>query len=559
MGTSRPHRIWFFKTNCLALGLLAVGVFAADLSIARAQTPEPIAAAPSPRRAGEPRKLAPTASEVSRVQRLPPVESPIKTVRFVEPAQQVDPRVTRAVDRQPVKPAAMRQKLDVVAEKADEPAGFPIDLPTALRLADAENLQVAFAREQVVQAMARVDAADVLWLPSLRGGVSYNRHDGSIQAVAGDQFNTSRGAFYAGAGAGAFGAASPAVPGLYANFHLVDALFQPLAARQFAGSRNRAASAVTNDTLLQVTLAYFELLRAGQEIAIARAVRSDARQLVEVTAAYADTGSGLRSDANRAKAELALRTNEVQRALEAQRVASARLAQLLRLDPTVTLDPTEPAVVAVDVVALDVPLKELVAEGLSQRPELAEHRLLVAEAVQRLRRERLAVLVPSIVMGASYGGMGAGINGNLAPTAGRLDVDAVAYWEMRNLGFGEAAARRGAQSSLCATQIRQMAMLDQVAREIVEAHAQVQSRKGQMATARTGIEAALASQQQNLERIEQAKGLPIEVLQSIQALAQARREYLRTLIDYNAAQFTLYRALGWPAKMPDEPAVPAVQ
>ncbi len=561
MGKSRPHRIWLFKTNCLALGLLAVGVFAAERSVVRAQTPEPIAVAPSPRRAGEPRKLAPAVDEAVRVQRLPPVEPPIKTVRFVEPVQQTERRVTQAVDRQvdrkPVKPAAMRRKVDIADERADEPAGFPIDLPTALRLADAENLQVAFAREQVVQAMARVDAADALWLPSLRGGVSYNRHDGSIQAVAGDQFNTSRGALYAGAGAGGFGAASPPIPGLYANFHLVDALFQPLAARQFAGSRNRAASAVTNDTLLQVTLAYFELLRAGQEVAIARSVRSDARQLVEVTAAYADTGSGLRSDANRAKAELALRTNEVQRALEGRRVASARLAQLLRLDPTVTLDPTEPAVAAIDVVELDVPLKELVAEGLSQRPELAEHRLLVAEAVQRLRRERLAVLVPSIVMGASYGGMGAGINGNLAPTAGRLDVDAVAYWEMRNLGFGEAAARRGAQSALCATQIRQMAVLDQVAREIVEAHAQIQSRKGQMATARLGIEAALASQQQNLERIQQAKGLPIEVLQSIQALAQARREYLRTLIDYNAAQFTLYRALGWPAKMPDEPAVPA--
>jgi outer membrane protein TolC len=93
-------------------------------------------------------------------------------------------------------------------------------------------------------------------------------------------------------------------------------------------------------------------------------------------------------------------------------------------------------------------------------------------------------------------------------------------------------------------------MMDQVAREVVEAYSQVQSRKGQMATARMGIEAAVASQQQNIDRIEQAKGLPIEALQSLQALAQARREYLRTVIDYNVAQFTLYRALGWPAKTP---------
>lgn len=94
--------------------------------------------------------------------------------------------------------------------------------------------------------------------------------------------------------------------------------------------------------------------------------------------------------------------------------------------------------------------------------------------------------------------------------------------------------------------------MDQVAREVVEAHVQVQSRSGQMSTARLGVEAAQASQQQNLDRIEQAKGLPIEVLQSIAALAQARREYLRTIIDYNIAQFTLYRALGWPAKSPPE-------
>jgi outer membrane protein TolC len=37
-------------------------------------------------------------------------------------------------------------------------------------------------------------------------------------------------------------------------------------------------------------------------------------------------------------------------------------------------------------------------------------------------------------------------------------------------------------------------------------------------------------------------------MQAVQALAIARREYLRTLIDYNSAQFNLYRALGWPTQ-----------
>ncbi|HEX5498662.1 MAG TPA: TolC family protein, partial [Thermomicrobiales bacterium] len=114
---------------------------------------------------------------------------------------------------------------------------MPIDLPTALRLANADNLQVALAREQIREALAGVEAARVLWLPTIRGGVSYNRHEGSIQAVDGTQFNTSRGAFYSGLGGGVYGAGTPIVPGIYANFHLTDALFRPLAARQLAEAK----------------------------------------------------------------------------------------------------------------------------------------------------------------------------------------------------------------------------------------------------------------------------------------------------------------------------------
>ena len=86
----------------------------------------------------------------------------------------------------------------------------------------------------------------------------------------------------------------------------------------------------------------------------------------------------------------------------------------------------------------------------------------------------------------------------------------------------------------------------QVAREIREAHVQVVARQKQINVAEQGVQAAVHSYQLNIERIKEAKGLPIEALQSIQALDQARREYLRSVIDYNSAQFSLLRALGWP-------------
>ena len=88
--------------------------------------------------------------------------------------------------------------------------------------------------------------------------------------------------------------------------------------------------------------------------------------------------------------------------------------------------------------------------------------------------------------------------------------------------------------------------MDRISREVTEADVQVRARREQIANAEDGVKVAVHSYQLNIDRIEQAKGLPIEALQSLQALDQARREYLRTVIDFNLAQFTLLRALGWP-------------
>jgi outer membrane protein TolC len=168
-----------------------------------------------------------------------------------------------------------------------------------------------------------------------------------------------------------------------------------------------------------------------------------------------------------------------------------------------------------------------------------------------LRRERFAPLVPSLLLGTSYGGFGGGLGSTIGGWADRFDLDATAFWELRNLGFGEAAARQAAGSRLRQAQIQELGALDQVARDVTEAFGQVQLRSLQIDTARQVVKDAIDSYDHNLVRIQNAQGLPIEALQSTLALLQARREYLRTVIDYNSAQFTLQRALGWPVGGPE--------
>ncbi len=218
------------------------------------------------------------------------------------------------------------------------------------------------------------------------------------------QFPTSRGAFYGGLGAGGFGAGSPLVPGVWANFHLADAIFLPLAAEQATGARRGAAGTARNDTLLRVANAYLELLRAEQELAIAVETRQHAQRLSDVTAAYAKAGQGLVSDADRAATELSLRKNNVVRAEEAVAVASARLAQLLRLDPTAQFQPIEPVVTPLHLVAIEQGVDELIAQGLSTRPELFEARLPGARGDRPLSPRAVRAAHSQRRLGREHGG-----------------------------------------------------------------------------------------------------------------------------------------------------------
>ena len=447
-----------------------------------------------------------------------------------------------------VPPVAAIDATPALAMPLDESqqATNSLDFATVLALVSGQNPQVAFAQERINEAFARVAAAHALWLPSIRGGAGYNKHEGNLQDVRGGVVDLSRGSVFTGLGARAVGAGSPTVPGLSAQFHLADAIFQPIIAERTAAARQHRASAVTNDAMLAAAIAYVELARAVQTRAIAYETLQNADQLATQTASFARSGQGAQADADRVQTELTLRQNEVTRADEAVQVASARLAELLSLETTFSLRPAESTVAPIEMVAAGSSLEDLVASAKANRPETSESQFLTSAAHENLKRERSAPFVPNMAVGLSYGGFGAGVGNDISQFRDRMDFDAVAYWEVRNLGLGEQAARAEAHAVVHQSQHRELQVSNQVAREVAESFAQTQSRHKQIAVAERGVASATDSYRRNLERIRQGQGLPIEVLQSLQALDQARREYLRAVSDYNVAQFSLHRALGWP-------------
>lgn len=397
------------------------------------------------------------------------------------------------------------------------------------------NPEVGFANQRYAEAYARLIAARALWLPSINAGLGWNNHAGSLQASNGSVSEVSRNSLTAGLGVQTIGAGSPVVPGLFANFHSAEAIFQPRIANRAVAARDAAVRTTINDLLLYTALAYLELLRAHQSRAIAVDIRDHAQRLAEATADFARSGAGNEADADRAATEFSIRRNEVVRADEEIQVASARVVELLNDDPRVVLSPLEPAIAAVELVPLDATIQTLLPTGLRRRPELAEAKHLVGEAVHRMSMENLSPFLPNVLMGTSYAAFGGGQGSQIANTAGRFDLDAITYWQVRGLGVGEYAARREARSQYDQTRLQQVRMMNRVSREIVEAHAQMLARHRQIGIAQQAAQRATHSFEKNWLRVRDLEGLPIETLQSIQALDQARREYLRALVDYNAA------------------------
>jgi outer membrane protein TolC len=448
----------------------------------------------------------------------------------------------------------------------------PIDLPSALKLAGARDLDIAIARQRIAVAVAELQQAQVLWLPSLFVGPTWTRLDGQVQTIQGPVITTSRSALFL-TGTAAAGSAIPAAPpgsgyppvnGLTTILRISDAIFEPLAARRVVASRQARFQAVTNDALLATAQAYFDLQVAAGKLAIAREAAANAERLVDITGSFARSGAGLEADHQRSLTERGRQARNVAAAAGELKVASTEIIFLLNLDPHLVVAPVEPAEMLFRIVPEDRPIDDLIVEGLHRRPELAEAQALVEATLARLKQARLRPFVPSLAFSYAGGGFGGGTNGFFGNFNSRGDAAVTMYWELQNLGLADRAIARRSAAQQRVTVLELVKVQNRVAADVVAAFEARAAASRELEAAGRALPEALRSLELNFQNIRRGAALPgatrpIEVLQPVQALAQIRADYLDAAIAYNRAQFRLYRALGYPPLLPPagNPSVPA--
>jgi len=425
--------------------------------------------------------------------------------------------------------ALLATTLGAVAQEAMR--GEPIDLPTVLKLAGAQGIDVEIAEAKLREARAAADSSTWALFPTISPGVGYRNHTGQAQSFAGPVSEVGKESVTAGAT-------------LFLSLDLGEAVYRRLAAKQTAQAAEHGLAAQRQQTVQQATLAYFDLTQSHHAVALLEDAVQTARDYQAQVGKAVQLGLAFKGDEIRAFAQVSRLELRLSQALDRRRADAARLAQLLRLKITESLRPADDRPLPLTLVDGRRKLDELVKGALAKRPELMEAGALHEAARHQDDAAKYAPLYPTLGAQVFAGGLGGSTSSARRDFANSTDTFVTLSWKLGAGGLFDSSRTAGAEARLRQTQLAETKTRDEVVRQVVEAQAHVTHLGQQLKIAQAAIRSAEQGYQLSLTRKEFAVGIVLEALQSQQDLIQARLDYATTVGELNKAQVRLKTAAG---------------
>ncbi|MGH7969587.1 MAG: TolC family protein [Limisphaerales bacterium] len=408
----------------------------------------------------------------------------------------------------------------------------PIDLPTALRLAGARNLDIQIARERLNEAQANRQSAVEQFFPWVAPGISYHRRDGVAQAVPSGIISDAHYQSY-----------SPGAS-LTAQVALGDAIYNSLAAKQLVKVSDQALESQRQDTVLSAAQSYFELAKAKALLDVVKEaiqVSEDYQQQLHqaVGAGIAFKGDELRVQSQTEHYRIAL-----EQAIEQERVAGVNLALVLHLDSTVGLVPQDTGLTALTLFSTNTPMHSLVELALRTRPELKQSQAFLAASRATKNGAVYGPIIPSIGAQVFGGGLGGGPDGGPSNLSAEGDYMVGLSWRIGPGGLFDAGRINASKARLAAAQFSDSKLQDIVVSQVVTGSVRVNSTAAQIRLAERNLATTTETLRLTRERKQYGVGIVLEDIQAQQALTQSRSDYVTAVAEYDKAQYGLNKAVG---------------
>jgi outer membrane protein TolC len=404
---------------------------------------------------------------------------------------------------------------------------FKIDLPTVLRLAGANSLDLAYVREKVHEAYAMAEMAEEKFWPTAGPILAFRRHEGLTQGTDGAFLDVDKQQTFAGVGA-------------RLRWDVGDAVFSTLSASQRYEAQRSFLEGAEQSVQLEAALAYYELMREHLRAGVSARSAEVSEKLATELDASVQAGRGFRGDMLGARVQSASSRLQLLRSREAITLASIRLGAILRLAPGIELEPAESVPGPLDLVPLASADADLLKEALERRPEVRQAESELAAHRHDRTSATWGPLLPEIQLDAVAGGLGP-VPSDLESTE---DYAVTLGWRLGPGGLLDPARRRLAESRVRQAEIRIERVRQGISEEVLSSLARVRAKAEQVKLADQAVRDAVEALDLTRERQSRQIGLPLEVLRAEEALTRARLDHDTAMIDYSQGQLRAFAAVG---------------
>jgi outer membrane protein len=403
-----------------------------------------------------------------------------------------------------------------------------IDLETAARVANLDNIGILESRQRVEASHGQLESAAAAVLPVIGPGVVLNH----LQGVDINNLGVLQAAH--------FTTLNPAVLVQWA-LNPGQVYFDVIAARKRLLATEQQDRAVMMQTIRTAALQYYDLVLAQARVAVAREALAEAQEFLRLAQRRYDAQTGLFVDVTRGEAILAAREQDLATGLNGFYKASVALGTTLYLDPTVTLVPKASELAPRDLVRNDLRIDQMLAIAVQWRPDLASVNTLIAAADADAKAIIWGIGTPNL--GASYqaGKFGSKTSSERYPLQNQEVSSASVGWLFNPTVFGQVkTADANAQIAV----LEGKRLLEDVKAQVVTSVQDSATNAQLIPLAQKQVKATQEALRVTQENFENGVGLFLDVLQAEDALEQARLNHANAITGYNQSQVNLLAALG---------------